>query len=247
MINLDISKLRNAEYYQFTTDFVGIVKREPELNSLVAGLVTPLETGLSDMEAVFNQSKTNLLTFELGQLDGERDTDLHSIEKLVEVFCNHYTAAIADAAKVVALHLTSYGDNIAAQNYNEETANIHNLVDDFAEGTDLKAAADQIPGLPEWLVELKRKNDKFHAKYLEREAVKGDSLPYNMKSKRAEMDAGYKKLIQTIEAYAVLQADNDSLQQAVQQIETLLSTYKVILKQRQGRKKKLNDIEDEEI
>lgn len=231
MKKLDLSRLQNAEHLALMNDLYSLLS-EANIEALNP-LKAQLKQGTDRSEAGQLQIRKNEHTEALASLDNRRDNIYRGLVLRVQSQEFSLTEEVRKHAQKVALVVNTYG-NFTAHNYQKETTEIQNFI------ADLKSA-DYLPavqgiGLEQWVNWLETANQEFHALYTERRDDYAGQTAYDMKNIRKELDDTYRKIIQTIEALAILQP-SEALKTLTAKLNTSLTHWQNVLAQRGGKHK----------
>ncbi|MFW5663016.1 MAG: DUF6261 family protein, partial [Bacteroidota bacterium] len=132
-----------------------------------------------------------------------------------------------------------YG-NVREMSYNEETAALTNLVEDY--GKPENAAHCETVGITHWIAALKQENNNTQALINERNAELAGKDSGDVKAERAEIDPEYEKIVDRLNAMATLEMASPEAQDFIRQLNQRIKYYNNTLSMREGR----NTAEEEE-
>jgi len=224
---IDLTKLRNAEYLQFTTDVLRIVDINNPTTLQVQAKYDALNGFKNDLETLFKKSTANPITIEIENLDKRRDNAVSGILAVVNGYSYHFDNSISNQAKTVLEYLKIYSGNIANENYNAETATLNNMVSDFETKPELIAALTAL-NLVAWKNELKAANADFSTQYIARTIDLATASPDNLKTKRLEANAAFYELRNYIDAFATI-SPSIVYTKTVNEINVLITQYNALL------------------
>jgi hypothetical protein len=224
---IELYKLRNGEYVQFTSDVLKIVELNNPTSLQVNEKFDAMSALKTELEALFKKSTENPITAEIENLDKRRDNAVSGILGMINSYGFHYDGAVSGQAKVVQDYLKLYTDNIAQENYNAETATINNIVNDFENKPELLAALTELH-LIEWKEELKEANTKFNDRYIARTQELATATPDTLKSKRLVANTAYYELRDRIDAFAVINP-SALYTKTINEIDALITQYNTLL------------------
>jgi Family of unknown function (DUF6261) len=224
---IDLTKLRNAEYLQFTTDVLRIVDINNPTTLQVQAKYDALNVFKNDLETLFKKSTANPITAEIETLDKRRDNAVSGILAVINGNSYHFDNAIANQAKTLLDYLKIYSGNIANENYNAETATINNMVSDFETKPELTAAMTAL-NLTGWKNELKAANTDFSTQYIARTIDLATASPDNLKTKRLEANAAFYDLRNHIDAFATI-SPSALYTKTINEINVLITQYNALL------------------
>lgn len=204
ILKIDLKNLRNAEHFQFQTEFKAQVEKS---TAQTLGIETQFHNYqpkyAEESEAMVYISK-NSQTELLSNADSYRDQIFRGLCDTVKAACNHFKPEKAEAAKKLTIVFDTYG-NLASEAYNEETAKINSLVSDLQ----VKYAAEiNLLGITDWVDELKASNAKFEDVKNNRYNEETTKTALRMKQVRAEIDKQYQGMIKLINALILVNGDS---------------------------------------
>ena len=233
-IGIDLIKLRNAEFLQFSKDVMGIVT----LNNIgaldVALQFAAFQNTTNVIENLFATDQGSDTTPLIQTLDNRRDNAIQGIISLANAMTFHFDPNINAAAVAISEHVKLYGNGqtgISKQNYMAETASITNIIADWDTKPNLTAAINTL-GLAAWKAELNTANQLFNTAYLARTQEIGAANPDTIKEKRLESTNLYYALRDRIGAFYTINNGANPWGKAVNEINALIEQYNVMLANR---------------
>jgi len=200
MINeINLRRLRNAEYIQFLKNVVEIVVDNDPTTLNVVEKLTALQGELSGLETLFKLNKSSQLSPEIVALDLRRDRAISGLRSIIKGYTMHFNPDFVAAAKRLDASFDLYGNGIVRQNYQAETAIINGLLNDWTIKPELSDSV-LLLGLNAWRDELKTSNDLFDATYVDRAKEHGTKTTDSVTTERAETTEAYNDLKKRIEA-----------------------------------------------
>jgi hypothetical protein len=227
ILRIKLTKMRNEEWFQFFTEFKTFVTQAtPEaldIEALYATFLALYGQADNSLETMRKSSYTS----EIVRLDGVRDSTYQGLTEAVKSGLHHYLTPIREAAGKLEVILDHYG-NLSVKSYNEETAGIYNLLQDFR----AKAAEVSILNLSGWLDELEANNQAFETAILARNAEgAGNIADVNMLEIRRQTDRCYLDTVERLEALMLIRGDA-AFAGFVNQLNTNIERYKSALSRR---------------
>jgi len=233
---IDLTKLHNGEHYQFQSEFQFLIAQ-------TGAQVIHIETLFATFIPLFNNEAEALsliqksdITEQLHEVDMERNALFRGFSDAVKSACNHFIEAKSSAAKHFSILLEKYG-NVAQKSYDQETADITNLVKEIV-GTYLNDI--NLLGLMDWVSELNAKNQEFDTLMQKRYTQEADKTELRMKQVRTEVDAAYHDIVNQIDALILVNGSN-AYQFFVHELNARVDKYNNIIAQRKGRNAKKAD------
>jgi hypothetical protein len=157
---IDLMKLRNAEFLQFSKDVMGIITLNNTLALQVGNQYVAFQNITNEIETLFVTDQGNDTTPIIQALDARRDAAIKGITLMANAMVYHFDPAIKAAAIAISDNLRLYGGGIARQNYMAETASINNIIADWNTKPNLTAAITLLQ-LNAWKTELQNANTEF--------------------------------------------------------------------------------------
>lgn len=233
MNSIDLPKLRNAEYLQYTKDFAGIINLNNPSTLQIDAKLSAFNTRIAELEALYKKALASEKTQDIMLLDERRDSAINGIYYFLMAYTYHYEADRRQKAQLLLSNMALYGSGIARLNYQAETATVNNLLRDWENKPDLNMAIADFD-LSGWVAELKNANDQFNAKYLSRTQEYGDASPETIKLKREETNTAYYALRDRIDALHLLAETLPSpYTTVINQLNALTEQYNILLVNRQ--------------
>ncbi|MDR2009001.1 MAG: DUF6261 family protein [Bacteroidales bacterium] len=227
---IHMQHLRNEELFQYITDFKSLISEYPPESMGITDQYQKFLSLYANADDVLEQIRKSQYTAEIAQADIERDTTFLGFRNVVKGMQSHFNSEKSKAAANLMIVFDQYG-NISKKNYSEETALIHNFLQEMRG----KFAPDvEVIGLQEWVDMLDQNNQEFSSLMLQRNEETSQKTNLKMKDLRKEIEDCYVDIIRRIEAVTILQSDH-SLTDVVNKLNANITRYKNTLAQREGR------------
>lgn len=243
--SIKILLLRNIEFIIFANNIVQAIERIGAATLNIAAELADFKTKKESVEAAHKKLQSNPITEELAALDGQRDQAAKGILTVVDGYSRHFTPEIADAAKLIQLHLKPYGSQVTEQNYQAETGTIQEIIADWENKPELVSALALL-NLTTWKNELKTLNTAFNEKFLDRSHEYGSESPVTLKQRREIATQSYYELRDMLDAYARINKNSADFQAAVNDINAIIGHYNQLVENRQNNSDSSNPEENEE-
>jgi hypothetical protein len=228
-----MTHLKSSEFLSFHRATLTIVTQNDPEALQVAVPTAAYSVQIAEFETLFKINAFNPLTVEIKELDQQRDEIFKGIHNLLIANTSHFTPAVRDAAHLLQKDLKKYNSTVAIENYNSETTDLKNIINDWRNKTELQNAAALL-GLLDWMTELERLNQLFNSKYIDRNSSYAAQTTENATSKRKQVTAVYDLLCQFLNSYAFLN-DSPAYKTTISQINALIDQYSTMLKQRRAK------------
>ncbi|MDR2009000.1 MAG: DUF6261 family protein [Bacteroidales bacterium] len=225
-----LSSLRNEEWFQFFTEFKTLIEEQPLENMSITEQYPKFLSLYGDADNTLEQIRKSQYTAEIARADVERDTTFSGFRDIVKGMQSHFDPAKRKAAANLMIVFSQYG-NISKKSYSEETASIHNFLQEMRN----KFASDiETLGLQEWVDMLDQNNQEFSSLMLQRNEETSQKTSLRMKDLRTEIENCYVEMIKCMEAVTILQSDH-TLTEIINKLNANLTRYSNTLAQRQGK------------
>jgi hypothetical protein len=175
-------------------------------------------------------------TQEILEQDHVRDGIFRGFADAVQSALHHFNPAKREAAKRIETVVEHYG-NIAAKNYDQETAAIDDLIRELAAG-DYPSFISTL-ALNDWVTQLGNENQTFKSLMAERYTEVSQRPTARMRAARVETDKAFRTIINQIEALALVNGEGDN-EPFIKELNAVLERYKNIQAQETGRRKAQN-------
>lgn len=237
--SIRLHSLRNNEHFQFMTD----VKTGIETATPVALGLEPVFPGFKKkynrLNAVLLVDRGSTKTEKINISDEKRDRYWSAVGGRLRATLLCPFAEEVEAAKALKRIFDLYG-NVREMSYNEETAALTNLVEDY--GKPENAVHCETVGITHWIAALKQENNNTQALINERNAELAGKDSGDVKAERAEIDPEYEKIVDRLNAMATLEMASPEAQDFIRQLNQRIKYYNNTLSMREGR----NTAEEEE-
>lgn len=220
--------LRNAEYIQFIKSFLAIVLDNNPTALNVQLQYNSLQAMLKELENIFITEQGSAITGDVTAIDARRDRALTGIIQLVGGYTYHYNPETAKHAETINRQIIKYGQNIARQNYQAETAIIDNLLVDFTNKPEVAAGITAL-NLDDWKKELEQANTAFNAAYMQRTKQIGAINKDTLNIKRLETNDIYYKLRSFIDSYYTINEGAEPYKKTTNELNALIEQYNTLM------------------
>lgn len=225
---IDLMKLRNAEFLQFSKDVMGIITLNNTLALQVGNQFVAFQNITNEIETLFVTDQGNDTTPIIQALDARRDAAITGITLMANAMVYHFDPAIKAAAIAISDNLRLYGGGIARQNYMAETASINNIIADWNTKPNLTAAIALLQ-LNAWKAELQNANTDFATQYIARTQQLGAANPATILEKRLSSVQLYYALRDRLAAHHNINDGANPWGKTVNELNALIDQYNVLL------------------
>lgn len=187
-----------------------------------------LQTATTALDLVFQPIMANELTPELLALDIRRDNDLNGIKTYIDSQLYRKEPAKLAAAQKLKTNFLTHGDRVDKLSYQQETAVVDAMLQDWSAGTLLAAVVEL--ELTAWAGRLQITNSEFNLKYVERAQTLPQ--PAEIDAKRLDLRTAYDNLAQDVVSYSRVAAVPAPYLNIISQFNGLISTYNTAVHRR---------------
>ena len=234
---LRLEGLDNGAHLAYHTTVSGWAKADETISAKCPKFITPYDTSLAEEDRVIKTSPKSLLTDQIVTSDRLRDEFYRSYRDMVKAMDGIAIPEMAEAAKILQQHIKDYKIDVQSQ-LDKETGNLLSFTNDLKDKYADQVAALNLTNIVEKLAEA---NDQT-AELLRQRDIENKAREVGAtKRVRAQVDEAYRRLIQVINAYALIEGDANYAN-FIDQMNSLIKRYKQqVLGQTAG-----TDKEDEE-
>jgi hypothetical protein len=226
---IKLPALRNEEHFQLMTD----AKQEFEAEG-------PETLGIAPQFAIFvclyfkedralEVIRKSALTDAITDADAARDNAYRGFVMIVETNRHSANPAKVQAAANIQVVIDHYG-NFTHKSYNEETASIHNLLQDI----NTRCAADiTVLNAQEWVDGLADANQTFNDLMNQRFDESAGQENINLRENRKDIDKAYNEIVDRINASILLNGEATHAD-FVKRLNERINYFKNTLARRKG-------------
>ena len=240
IIRLRTSRMRNAEHFQYMTEFKDLFTQfTPAALKIMKffALFMPLFEKEDECLIVLQKSE---YTEQMNDEDLRRDSILRILRALISAALLHADALIKAAGNRLDILFTTY-KNLEQKPGDEETSGVYNLTEDL-EG---RFANDiELIGGTDWVAQLKASNNAYNALTKKRDAESTEKPDDKVKQIRAEIDIAYYDITAAVETFAKLAetpVEIERYNSYINSLNTIAERYKNRIAQREGISKAKKD------
>ncbi len=244
ILTFDVSRLRVAEQIEFFGVAADIVAKHDPATMGVEEALKGLQTSHQDADAKFKQTRNSQVTADLVEKDEQRDNDIICLRMWTDAMTRYFDPRVKTAAELVLRTIDNYGSIIYNMNYEEETATLRNLVNDFKTKQPLTDAIATL-SMVDLVNNMEKNNQEFRQLYMERL----EERTYNNEISASEAVKialnNYRILVRTLEAKAFLQP-SEALKKSIAELNTLVERQNEKIAGRESRKGEDPDVQPSE-
>ena len=203
--DINIQRMNNGAHFTFVSNILARAEADTAVKEKASELVSNFKTAVSAEDEALKISQKSLLTDEIAKADSDRDALYAGYKKAVEGFLAMPIADMAQAAKILSLHIKDYKINTADQ-LDKETGLLVNFISDLE---DKYAAQVAKLGLTAFVTNLKEANERVRTLTLQRTNEKIGITVGALKTARTASDDAYRALVKMVNALALVFGEKD--------------------------------------
>lgn len=198
----NLRNLRILDFFQVVSNISAHLEKYDLTALQLKDAATNLQTSLSELDEALKPLRISGDTQKLNELDGRRDRALVGLKVFLKSFSHFPDAAKTSAANKLKAELEKYGKSPQTLSLREETAMIHNVLQDFAKPENAALVTEL--GAATWITELQTANTEFETLYNSRTQETAAIEVGKTKETRQKTQDALSLLIQTINARMLL-------------------------------------------
>ena len=236
---LSLQRLKNEEHFQFHADFKGLVLTfNPATLKVDAAFAAylPIFSNESDALDVIRKS---MLTNDIAEADDLRDSTYIGLSDAIKSAGRHFRPEVQQAASRLQVIIGNHS-NLIRKSYDEETAAINSLINDF---NTIGAADLAIIGIADWVNELQANNNAFDDLKKGRYTEEAGKTQLQMKEVRLQLDEAYHAIVNRINALILVNGETAYIN-FVNELNQRVESYSKLVAQRRGRNAKNPPLEN---
>jgi hypothetical protein len=226
-----LDRLRNEEWFNFFIEFKTFVTQSTPQSLNIETLFNAFLALHAQADESMEVLRKSSYTDEIVHLDAVRDSSFRGLSEAVKSALHHYEPLKRAAAEKLKPLFDHYG-NLSAKPYNEETAGIHNFLQELR---GQYAPPTETLELQGWINELERNNQAFETAILARNAEEAGKATAKMLDIRRQTDRCYLDIVERIEALMLIQGETH-FAVFVKTLNANIERYKNVLGRRHGRR-----------
>jgi hypothetical protein len=202
IITIRFSYLRNEAHYQFLLLVKKLFESYANVASLVAELLTQLHALITVEGKLVDAVRKSDYTKPLEEADHRLDRAVAGMTLAIESALHHPNPNFVEAAERLEILLEAFHNRIEQKAYEEESGAVKVLIADLQ-----GAYAPQVStlSLGVWVTEIYAAQNDFERIFLLRSAEYVARPKENLKEVRKEIEAVYRRIVEHINAYTVLE------------------------------------------
>lgn len=229
--SINTPHLQNGEHFSFMSEVQHSISSNDPAGIDIAEAFAAFQTALAGEDLSFKKVQKSDITKDLADADRQRDAVVVGFRSQVGSLQRHFDNSISSVAYRIQILLDTYG-NLSTQSYDNETANLKNLVQELSG----KYATDVATlGLGGWVSQMEALNNNFDSLMKERYAQDSDKSTVNsLRSARIGTDTAYAAMRERLNAAIVFNGEA-KYSKAATDLNAIIKRYNDILAQRKGR------------
>ena len=231
---INLHNLRNEEWFNFYSEFKRFVEEASPQTLKIEKYFAVFLVLYVQADSIMEKIRKSKHTKQIIELDKQRDSIFKGLIYAIKSYKHHTNSAKREAAESLEPLLSHYG-NLAVKPYNEETAGIHNFLQEFRENYNDAIITLE---LTTWLDELERSNLAFEEAIIERNREGASKSELKLWDIRLEIDNCYKDIVKRLEALILITEDEKEKEPYIAFVKTLntnIKRYLNTIAQRKGR------------
>lgn len=202
---INLQRMNNGAHFTFMSDVLARALADEAVMAKAEALVNALKTAVAAEDDALKLSQKNMLTDDIAKADSDRDSLYYAYKQAVESTLGVSVEALQGAAKVLAQHIKDYRIDPKAE-LHQETGLLVNFIADLEEKYQTQVAT---LGLTAIVAALKEANERVRTYTLQRTEDRMAQQVGAMKAARLACDDAYRKLVQMVNALAVVFGEAD--------------------------------------
>jgi hypothetical protein len=208
ILSIHFNHLRNEAHYQFLLLLQKLFGTYPAVAAIVAGIIAEFNSLLATEGQLVDAVRSSEYTVELKESDERVDRCVVGINSTIKAGLHHFDSTVVAAARKLETVMKAFRGNIESKAYEEESAAVKILITDFQ--TTYAPQVEKL-GLGPWLTELIAAQADFERIFLLRSDQRANKPQEHLKDVRKEIDGVYKKMIEKIDAYTIMNGETDTI------------------------------------
>ena len=202
---INLARLDNGAHFAYHSNALANAKANATISERCAKVLTPYDAAFLVLDKELKTSQKSMLTDAIVQNDELRDTLYMSYKQMVGQMVGIAIPEMAEAAKILNQHIKDYRINVKAQ-LDKETGLLKNFIADLQE-----KYAEQVEtlSLTSVVTKMQAANEKVNELIQQRADEYATRNVGATKQARMKVDEAYRNLILVINAYMVMEDDNE--------------------------------------
>lgn len=202
--SVSLERFSNGAHFVMMGDVLKHAEADPKIKQKVGNLIDDLKTAFAQEDEALRISQKNLKTDDIAAADALRDNIYRGYKKAVKAYLSFPLPEQAGHAKVLWQHMADYKIDPTMQ-LDKETGMLINFIDDLEKK---HSAAVSALNLTAFVTQLKQANEQVRTLTGERTDERSTIVVGALRQARTSVDEAYRKLIQMVNALALVENDS---------------------------------------
>lgn len=229
--NIQLSRLRNNDYFQYMADVKGLVAQATPATLNVEDESLKFDNKFTELDQTLNVDRGSVLTEKIQELDAHCDNTWTSLNERVKatLFCP--IPKEVEAAKHLKRVFDLYG-NIRRLSLKEQTAAATNLYNDLKVSP--HAENCQTIGIVRWVSAYENETIELNNLLNERDSEKAAKTTAKVKEVRLAFDPVYTELVNRVNAMVTLRMNTPEMDIFIKEVNQKIKNIEHKMALRQG-------------
>ena len=227
------SRFRNLSIFQCHRDILKFVEQENLTALKISAEVASYKIAFNRLDDILKKIVKSIHTEEIAELDKTRDRIFSGILSMINAALKHFSPEVVTAAKKIKILLNTYG-NVNTKTYNDQTASIVNLMQEFKGPYKNEVAITRIK---DWTDQLEATNNEFEELMETRMREQTGKDDLRVKDARLALDETFKTFSDKVNALVIVDGAQN-YEELIKNINGTIKKYDTMIVQSKPRKKK---------
>lgn len=227
-------RLTNELYFKYILDVNKLIRTSGIDRSIFGGEDQRLEALCNELDEVLEQVKLSEYTAKIEKKDAKRENTYSIMLGEVKLAMKDEDNEETLEAAITLFHVFKAYGNIKRKSYDEETASIYNLVQDFENKYSEQIEILELQSLVAKLKTLNTEFDKLMGLRNTEKSLKPKARAVDI---RKEINQCYGNIVKCIEVKTILNPNNHGLTPFINELNTNIDRYRNVLAVKAGKKK----------
>ncbi len=241
--NIQLSRLHNAEHFEFHADVLALFSETNPAVAKFAAQLTAYKAVFAVEDEIMKQIVQSSRTARIAEADAARDEVFRSLVANHKSSLHHFIDDVRKAAEDTLPVFRTFGD-LTGESLAKQSADTYNMIQELR----TKHAEDVITlGLPPWLKELEKLNKIVEDLMRSRDTENAERPAEDMKTVRRKVDDAYRPLTVCLEALAIMETGDTAaaLTVIIARLNATIERYNNAMAIRRGRAAAKKEKEEE--
>jgi hypothetical protein len=201
ILTIHFSYLRNEAHYRFLLLVKKLIESHTGVAGIVGALLPELYALLTVEGKLVDTVHASTLTKQLAEIDRRLDRVIAGLILAIRAALHHSNPDVVNAAERLRLRLKAFRNGIERKAYEEVSAAVKILVADLQGDCEPQVS---LLNFGVWVTGIAAAQSDFEQVFLQRSAEHAARPQENLKDIRRKIDAVYRRIIERVNAYTVL-------------------------------------------